>query len=256
MPRKPREKSSTGIYHVTNRGINKLPIFNSNRGKTRFQNLLKKYKEEYDVQIYAYCIMSNHFHLLIKADLEELASFMAKILAAYAIYYNQFHQRKGYVFEGRYKSQCIETESYFWNCLRYIHRNPIKANICKTIDGYKYSSMGEYYKEKSVEIIIDNTTIKMIKEKFNKKEFYEFHKEETDKYMLFIDTPEEVYTQQKTKAEIIFEQMQKDFQMKGEEILDDINVRNLLDNIIKQFLNISLKKAKKIRNEIGNDKRK
>ena len=116
--------------------------------------------------------------------------------------------------------------------------------------------MGEYYKEKSVEIIIDDTTIKMIKEKFNKKEFYEFHKEETDKYMLFIDTPEEVYTQQKTKAEIIFEQMQKDFQMKGEEILDDINVRNLLDNIIKHCLNISLKKAKKIRNEIGNDKRK
>ena len=79
MPRKPREKSSTGIYHVTNRGINKLPIFNSNRGKTRFQNLLKKYKEEYDVQIYAYCIMSNHFHLLIKADLEDLCMILQSL---------------------------------------------------------------------------------------------------------------------------------------------------------------------------------
>ena len=108
-------------------------------------NILKEYKEKYDVQIYAYCIMSNHFHLLIKADLEELASFMAKILAIYAIYYNKIHQRIGYVFEGRYKSQCIEDTNYFWNCFRYIHRNPVKAGIVKNEMQYKYSSFNEYY---------------------------------------------------------------------------------------------------------------
>jgi len=238
---------------VTNRGTNKLPIFNSNREKTRFQNLLKEYKEKYDVQIYAYCIMSNHFHLLIKADLEELASFMAKILAIYAIYYNKIHQRIGYVFEGRYKSQCIEDTNYFWNCFRYIHRNPVKANICKSVEGYKYSSAREYYEETEIEIVALDA-MELIKGKFvNNQNFYDFHREEVDRNILFIDTPEEEFIQQKVRAEVILEQMQKDFQISAEEILDDISTRNLFDDVIRMCLKIKKEQAKRVRNAIEDD---
>ena len=255
MPREPRKKSSTGIYHVTNRGINKLPIFNSNREKTRFQNLLKEYKEKNDVQIYAYCIMSNHFHLLIKADLEELASFMARILAIYAIYYNKMHQRIGYVFEGRYRSQCIENTSYFWNCFRYIHSNPVKANMCKSIEIYKYSSAREYYGETGIEIVALNA-LELVREKFvDNQNFYNYHKEEVDKNILFIDIPEEEFAQQKVRAEVILQQMQKDFQINAEEILDDISMRNLYDNVIKICLKIKMEQAKRVRNAIEDDYR-
>lgn len=253
MPRGPRKKSSTGIYHVTDRGINKLSIFNSNREKTRFQNLLREYKEKYDVQIYAYCIMSNHFHLLIKADLEELASFMAKILAIYAIYYNKVHQRIGYVFEGRYRSQCIENANYFWNCLRYIHCNPIKANICKSEELYKYSSAREYYGEKEIEIVALDA-LEYFEEKFvDKQEFHDFHQKGADKSILFIDTLEEEFAQQKAHAEGIFEQMQKDLQINAEEILDDITMRNLFDNVISICLKIKKEQAKRVRNAIAGD---
>lgn len=123
MPREKRQQSSTSIYHVMSRGLNKLAVFRETRERTRLINLIRENLEKYNVEIYAYCIMPNHFHLLIKADLEELASFMAKILAAFAKYYNKKHNRVGYVFQGRYKSQCVENIGYFWNCLRYIHNN-------------------------------------------------------------------------------------------------------------------------------------
>ena len=133
------------------RGINKLPVFKENRERTRMLNLIRENALQYDVEIYAYCIMPNHLHLLIKADLKELASFMAKIIAEFARYYNHKHNRTGYVFQGRYKSQCIESIGYFWNCLRYIHNNPLYLSGVEIILNYKYSSLRElYYKEKDI----------------------------------------------------------------------------------------------------------
>ena len=85
------------------RGINKEAIFKEQRERTRMLNLIRENTMEYDVEIYSYCIMPNHFHLLIKADLKELASFMAKVLAKFAKYYNQKHNRVGHVFQGRYR---------------------------------------------------------------------------------------------------------------------------------------------------------
>ena len=125
------------------RGLNKMPVFKQQREKTRMINLIRENLPKYEVAIYAYCIMPNHFHLLIKADLKELASFMAKILADFAKYYNFKHQRIGYVFQDRYKSQCIEKESYFWNCMRYIHLNPLNEKDFKELINYKYCSVKE-----------------------------------------------------------------------------------------------------------------
>ena len=131
MPRKPRRESLTGFYHITGRGINKVAIFNENREKSRVLNLIQDHFQEYNIKIYAYCIMPNHYHLLLQANLKDLASFMAIFLAGFAHYYNYKHNRTGYVFQGRYRSQCIDTKAHFWNCLRYIHLNPVKAHLCK-----------------------------------------------------------------------------------------------------------------------------
>lgn len=94
MPRSARKMSTTGMYHVMIRGLNKMPVFNQKRERTRIVNLIRENQSQYDVAIHAYCIMPNHFHLLIKADLKELASFMAKILAAFAYYYNYKHEKR------------------------------------------------------------------------------------------------------------------------------------------------------------------
>ncbi len=145
MPLKRRQKSGTDRYHVIAKGINKERTFNQSREKTYLKKIIKKIKKKYEnVEIYAYCIMSNHIHLILKAEFPELSLFMAAVLAEYANYYNYKHHRNGHVFQNRFVSECIETERYFWNCLRYIHLNPVKARVVKEAARYQYSSMMEY----------------------------------------------------------------------------------------------------------------
>lgn len=163
MPRKRRKESSTGFYHVIARGINKELIFNQTREKVYLKKILKEFLSEHSVEIYAYCIMSNHVHLIIKSEIQELSIYMAKCLAKYAEYYNYKHKRNGHVFQNRFKSECIETSKYYWNCLRYIHLNPLKANQVKSITNYKYSSILEY-KKKDPQLIDKNALEAFFKE--------------------------------------------------------------------------------------------
>ena len=147
MSRTRRMESATGIYHVIIRGINHEKIFNQSREKIYFKKIILKYLEKYNIDIYSYCIMSNHAHFLIRAELKVLSVFMACILAEYATYYNFKHYRNGHVFQNRFLSECINDEQYFWSCMRYIHLNPVKAGMVKGIAKYKYSSIGEYINE-------------------------------------------------------------------------------------------------------------
>ena len=149
MPRKFREKSFTNTYHCIIRGINKQNLFFDQQDKDKFLNELKKTKDKYNYSLYAYCIMSNHVHLLIKDNNNKLQSIMQSITISYSIYFNKKYDRSGHLFENRYKSSSIESKSYILNLHRYIHRNPVKANICRT-ECYPYSSFNDYIYQKGV----------------------------------------------------------------------------------------------------------
>lgn len=243
MPRKPREESRTKIYHVMSRGLNKLAIFNQSRERTRLINLIRENLSKYDVAIYAYCIMPNHFHLLIKADLEELASFMAKILAAFAKYYNFKHNRIGYVFQDRFKSQCVEDEKYFWNCLRYIHMNPAKTGKIEEIFQYEHSSMKEFYYEK--QDILSEEIFKWSNEKFaNIQEFLEFH--EKGSWDVFADVSEDMMKNNCRIAREILSQCERKYRLAGVEILDYVATRGEYEKRLKEILKIPQWEVKKI----------
>lgn len=144
MPRQARKKSRSEIYHILLRGINRQIIFEDDEDSEFFLKVVGKYKKEYKCQIYAYCLMKNHIHLLIKISNDELHNFMRKIGAMYVYWYNWKYNRVGGLFQGRYKSEPVEEESYFLTVLRYIHQNPVKAEICKNISDYEYSSYNQY----------------------------------------------------------------------------------------------------------------
>lgn len=247
MPRTRRRESATGVYHVVVRGLDKKDVFNEKREKSRILNLIHENFSEYNVEIFAYCIMSNHFHLLLKAELKELASFMAKILAGYAQYYNYKHHRTGYVFQSRYRSQCIETEAYFWNCLRYIHMNPVKANMCNDIMKYQYSSSREYYdpKERDKAILHENAYLASSKRFQGKKEFLEFHR--FGSRNIFIDIPEEELGQRKEVAEEVLVEMEYDLKIPAKDILDYARTRAEFECRIRGMFGISKHKAEEIR---------
>ncbi len=147
MARKPRKKSESDIYHILMRGINRQVIFEDEYDYGRFVQTLEKYKEQSRFDLYAYCLMSNHVHLLLKVGQEPLEQLMRRICGSYVYWYNAKYDRVGYLFQGRFKSEVVEDDSYFLTVLRYIHQNPVKAGIVKNTDQYKWSSMGEYMGE-------------------------------------------------------------------------------------------------------------
>lgn len=144
MPRRAREKSSTGIYHVMLRGINGQIIFKDNEDYDKLIQTISQYKEVCGYEIYSFCLMTNHIHLLIKEGKEDLGIVFRRIGASYVYWYNWKYRRSGHLFQDRYKSEEVEDDKYFLTVLRYIHQNPVKAGIEYDIAKYPWSSYSEY----------------------------------------------------------------------------------------------------------------
>ncbi len=144
MPRSAREKSGSGIYHIVLRGINKQSIFEDNEDRQYFLERLLTYKEISRYEVYAYCLMSNHIHLLLKEGDEDLSIAFRRIGASYVYWYNKKYHRVGHLFQDRYRSEQVETDEYLLTAMRYIHQNPTKAGIVKEIHEFPWSSYREY----------------------------------------------------------------------------------------------------------------
>ena len=151
MPRGKREIFNSGKYHIMIRGVNKQEIFYDDKDRKMFLHLMQYYKNKLGCQIYAYCLMNNHVHILF-ADKEFLISdFMRNVTSVYANEFNQKHKRVGHLFQDRFKSIYVYNDEYLLRLVRYIHRNPEKAGISKT-EEYNWSSYKEYiYGEKIIE---------------------------------------------------------------------------------------------------------
>ena len=142
MPRAARLKSEGGFYHIVNRGIGKQIIFEDDEDYERFLSTISRFQEEEKFSVLAYCLMDNHFHLLLRAD-DSPAQIMKKISCSYAYYFNDKYGRSGHLFQDRYTSEAVNDEKYLLAVVRYIHNNPQKAGICKR-EEYHWSSYVEY----------------------------------------------------------------------------------------------------------------
>ncbi|MCX7708241.1 MAG: transposase [Clostridia bacterium] len=143
MPRYPRADSKTGIYHVMLRGNERKNIFIDEEDKDRFVETMLEKKRDGGFSLYAYCIMDNHVHMVIKDGNDSLERTVKRIGVSYAYYYNKKHKRVGHVFQDRFRSECIEYNEYLLSVIRYVHNNPQKAGICNP-DEYKWSSCKFY----------------------------------------------------------------------------------------------------------------
>ena len=144
MPRQARKKSSSGIYHVMLRGINKQQIFEDEEDCEKFLWTLKETKAVSEYKLFAYCLMGNHIHLLIKEEKEPLEQIFKRIGGKFVYWYNIKYQRVGHLFQDRFKSEPVEDDAYLFTVLRYIHQNPTKAKLCENVEDYKFSSYNEY----------------------------------------------------------------------------------------------------------------
>ena len=131
MPRTARKKSHSQIYHVMLRGINKQQIFFDKEDNEYFIGLLKRYRDSCGYQLHAYCLMGNHVHLLLQeGENKTTGEIIRHIGSAYVYWYNLKYERTGHLFQDRFKSEPVESESYLLTVFRYILMNPVKAGIC------------------------------------------------------------------------------------------------------------------------------
>ena len=149
MPRQARKKSKTGIYHIKLRGINGQQIFADSEDYEKFLEILKDCKAISEFEIFAYCLMGNHIHLLLKEVKEPIDQIMKRIATRFVYWYNIKYQRVGHLFQDRFKSEPVENDEYFLTVIRYIHQNPVKAGICKKPQDYTFSSYNEFFKKQT-----------------------------------------------------------------------------------------------------------
>ncbi len=143
MPRTARETSKTGIYHVILRGINQQNIFEEDEDKTRFLFILQDTKKTCNYELYAYALMNNHVHLLIKTGDAPLEEIFKRIGGKYVYWYNMKYQRTGHLFQDRFKSEPVEDLEYLLTVICYIHYNPLRGGLSDSLN-YKYSSYADY----------------------------------------------------------------------------------------------------------------
>ncbi len=138
MSRKPRIDLA-GYHHVVNRGVNRADIFKTDADYEMFLKIVCKACKSYRVILHDYCLMTNHFHLLVETELENLSLFMKHINSNYAIYFNKKTKRSGHFWQGRFYSRYIYNETYYYTLMQYIEQNPVEAGIVNEVGEYPYT---------------------------------------------------------------------------------------------------------------------
>ena len=147
MARQLRIEFPGAFYHVTARGNERKAVFKSIKDREQFFSYLESASNRYGAIIHAYCLMDNHYHILIETPLGNLSKIMQHINSAYTTYFNIKRDRSGHLFQGRYKSILVEVDEYAKELSRYIHLNPVRAKMLKTPEEYQWSSYS-YYADK------------------------------------------------------------------------------------------------------------
>lgn len=239
MPRKPRELSPSGYYHTILRGINKHPIFESRQEKAYFLDVLRRMGEEGEYEIYAYCLMNNHVHLLLKTGNKPLDASMKRIAVSYVYFYNRLHNRSGSLFDNRYTSVVIKDEAQFKVCARYIHNNPVKAGLVEEPQQYHWASY-RYYIDPAAESPVFLNTNALLS-------FYHLDKTQAIQDLRKF-TEEEVYTEPVPLMDCIIHILDQE-QVQLEEL--KFLPRQRRDEILRRIVAQSGAKAKDIAEILG-----
>jgi REP element-mobilizing transposase RayT len=132
-------------YHVYNRGASKADIFLNDRDYVYLLNQIKKLVKEFEITIIAYCLMSNHYHFLLRQDGEkQISAFMQAVFFKYSLHFNARHHHSGTIFEGPFQAIPVDRNTYLLHLCRYIHRNPLEAAIVVKPEQWDYSNYAEF----------------------------------------------------------------------------------------------------------------
>ena len=229
MSRLARTISGSGVYHILFRGVNQQNIFEEKEDFEKLKETIGRVKQDLEFEIYAYCFMNNHVHIVLKEkNTGDISLIMKRILTKYARWYNIKYGRSGALIANRYKSVPVEIDEYFLSLIRYVHQNPVKAGMVENVEDYPYSSYSEYVNKKNL------TDIEFLLQMVNQKEFVDYHKEigninfrvtdskrKTDDDVLLylkkhyqIETPKSISKLSKAERDKILAELKKEFSVR------------------------------------------
>jgi len=160
MARPYRLQGENCFYHITSRGDDRKRIFLNDKDYKKFFEYVLTAKQRFKFYVYAYCLMPNHYHLLLETTQPNLSAIMHYVNSSYTTFYNIKHKRCGHLLQGRFKSIVVDKDSYLQELSRYIHLNPVRSNIADNPDKYLWSSFMGYMGKK--DDIIDLDKIKTV----------------------------------------------------------------------------------------------
>ncbi len=204
MPRKPRVEVVDGIYHIINRGNNKKNIFLVDSDKKYLLDMLREFKVEMGFKIYSFVLMDNHYHFILQALDEPLHKIMHRINLKYSKFFNWKNEQMGHVFLSRYKSLLVDNDRYMFSLLRYIHQNPVKAGVKKSLTNYKWSS--DYYYRNNIKGLVDiDFVLDMISKdrKIAIQEYKKFIEQEEQEKLAVFDLQDEIFEDKKEELDVL-----------------------------------------------------
>jgi len=207
MPRKPRIEIA-GYYHIINRGVAQRTVFKEASDYEYFEELMCFYAKSYGITIHNYCLMSNHYHLLLEIKQENLSKFMRQLNMNYAIYFNKKYKRVGHLWQGRFKSWYVTDDAYLYTLMCYIEQNPLKANMVQELKEYPYSSYRYFLDYKNIPECLENAWV------------VQNHKDDTEAIESFLANPVDSAQLQELKtASSLVEAPNNDNKPKEEELM-------------------------------------
>jgi len=140
MARAPRIEVENGLYHLDARGNERKPIYRDAVDRKRFLEILELISERYGWRVLVYCLMTNHYHLLVQTPRPNLACGMRQLNGVHAQAFNRRYGRDGHLFQGRYSAVLLQADEHLLNAVRYIIRNPLRAGVCARVEEWRWSS--------------------------------------------------------------------------------------------------------------------
>ena len=159
MGRKPRIWFEGATYHITNRGNSRQNIFLDPNDRLLFMDKLRELVTEHALKIHAYCLMSNHYHLVVETSKHHISDTMRTLNTYYSKKYHSKYKTCGHLFQGRYRSVLVEKSAYLLDVSRYVHLNPVRAHLVSLPEHYTWSSMKVYIGEEDIHNIVYKDTI-------------------------------------------------------------------------------------------------
>lgn len=166
MPRKQRI-TEPGFYHIINRGVERRNVFLDEDDFHRFLSILNQEFKFFDIVLHCFCLMTNHYHLLLETKQPNISDAMKRVNSLYSIYFNKKYKRSGHLWQGRFTSYYLYDDVHFWYVSKYIERNPIAANMVNAIDEYQYQSFYQWkFKSDYHHLVKDSKILDMTQDEY------------------------------------------------------------------------------------------